>query len=909
MGKLVERRLPTLFGGVSRQPDLVRRPNQVDAMDNALASVVTGGFEKRPNTQHIAALSGLDNTEEYFVHPIDRDSTEQTVVLITAGSIKAYNAITGAAKTVTIGDTKRYFLIEVSGLDGTGIVEVDGADFEKQLAFDSSETTFAWGWQLSDATTGRFKVEGSVDGDTWNDIQTGVGGSAAGTFNTTIDAVATGDHNYIRFNITTGMAGADDTLTIWATFKDLTYLLDSVDGPEDFAAVSVVDHTFITNRNVVTRMAEADSGTVVDTARSTASGTPPAGIPAPDGEVGIHKIVNDTDAFATFYVNDDEDDLWKEVADPNAHNAFDTSSMPHELVRNADGTFTYSAAAWVDRPVGDETITPAPSFIGKAITDVGFFRNRISFMADERSFQGRADAVYTLWPEKAIEVLATDPIDRGDTTSDVNKLKWSVVFRKLLFATSDRAQFELSSQGAFTSTSADFDQTTRYPATPLTRPVVMGDVLYFGASGLSNAQVYEYFFDESALTNSAADITKHVRDYIPNDVMAFAADTQTGTVFVLSSGERNSLYVYKTFFDGGTKLQSAWGRYRFGSDSSAAYIHGTAIFSGYLVLVIERADGGIYLEQMPLEREAPDSTMGYIPLIDQREVTTGSYDSTNDVTTFTPTWEHSDDAEVVTGPSFTSPGERLTVAYPDEYTLTLASVAADETIVINGLTFTAHASTTTTANREFDISGNDAADAGELTTVINDSTDGVDGVTATDNMDGTISLNIDDAFDGSITAPTGTAITSGTITATEVDQKIAARGDFSSAQSYMGRQYNKSVTLSKLYMREGDEDPAIISGRLQVKDISFNYEETGYFTVTVTPLGRDAREYVFIGNIAGDAQTVAGTPPIDDEGVFRAGVGSDGRTVTIEIENDSPFPSVITAASWRGFFNELSRQG
>lgn len=63
-------------------------------------------------------------------------------------------------------------------------------------------------------------------------------------------------------------------------------------------------------------------------------------------------------------------------------------------------------------------------------------------------------------------------------------------------------------------------------------------------------------------------------------------------------------------------------------------------------------------------------------------------------------------------------------------TLTLASVVAAETVVINGITFTAHATTTTVANREFHVGVSDTADAAELVTCINDATYGVPGVTA-----------------------------------------------------------------------------------------------------------------------------------------------------------------------------------
>jgi len=63
-------------------------------------------------------------------------------------------------------------------------------------------------------------------------------------------------------------------------------------------------------------------------------------------------------------------------------------------------------------------------------------------------------------------------------------------------------------------------------------------------------------------------------------------------------------------------------------------------------------------------------------------------------------------------------------------TVTLATVLEAQTLTINARVFTAHATVTTVANREFSISGDDAADAAALATCINDATYGVPGVTA-----------------------------------------------------------------------------------------------------------------------------------------------------------------------------------
>jgi len=88
------------------------------------------------------------------------------------------------------------------------------------------------------------------------------------------------------------------------------------------------------------------------------------------------------------------------------------------------------------------------------------------------------------------------------------------------------------------------------------------------------------------------------------------------------------------------------------------------------------------------------------------------------------------EAEILFGAGTQDTQNIVVFMYIEEMTVTLATVLADETITINGLTFTAHVDTTTPANREFDISGDDTADAGELVTCINDPTYGVPGVTA-----------------------------------------------------------------------------------------------------------------------------------------------------------------------------------
>jgi len=98
--------------------------------------------------------------------------------------------------------------------------------------------------------------------------------------------------------------------------------------------------------------------------------------------------------------------------------------------------------------------------------------------------------------------------------------------------------------------------------------------------------------------------------------------------------------------------------------------------------------------------------------------------------------------EVWRTPAALGAGVLLTLAtdYNVVDQITLASVENGDTIVIGGVTFTAHTDTTTPADREFAIDGSDTEDAVELVSLINNATYGVSGVTATSAL-GVVSLS------------------------------------------------------------------------------------------------------------------------------------------------------------------------
>src|SRR5690606_1446415 len=69
--------------------------------------------------------------------------------------------------------------------------------------------------------------------------------------------------------------------------------------------------------------------------------------------------------------------IWRETCKPGIKTRLDPATMPHLLIREADGGFAFQRADWDPRMAGDDNSAPFPSFTGQTINDMAFFKNRL----------------------------------------------------------------------------------------------------------------------------------------------------------------------------------------------------------------------------------------------------------------------------------------------------------------------------------------------------------------------------------------------------------------------------------------------------------------------------------------------------------------------------------------------------
>ena len=308
--------------------------------------------------------------------------------------------------------------------------------------------------------------------------------------------------------------------------------------------------------------------------------------------------------------------VWKECIGPGLSYEFDASTMPHKLVRTFSGAtpvFEFGPVDWADRAVGDDLTNPEPSFVGLTINDIFLFRGRMGFLSDDNVILSEAGNFENFWRTTTTILAESDRIDIGVSHPKVSILHSAVQWNEKLIMFSDQTQFILEGDPYLTPQTAQVSTITSYENISSTRPVGNGRAIAFPYKQGDYSGVRE-LYQAAQDVYDAEDTTQPVPSYLVGDIVEMAASTVDGVLVCLTGGERSSLFVFKYYYSGQERAQSAWSKYTFGSD---AEIRSVAFIDTTLYLVVVR-DQGLFLESLEFGSNIQDPDSEFVVRLDRR---------------------------------------------------------------------------------------------------------------------------------------------------------------------------------------------------------------------------------------------------------------------------------------------------
>lgn len=810
---LISTTLPNLIGGVSQQPYTIRMASQCEAMENCLPSVVEF-LRRRPGTYHRAKL--LNNTvTNAAAHVIDRDSMEQYVVVVTNGDLRIFD-LKGNRQIVRFPDGPDYLTAKNPNTE-MDFLTINDYTFlvNKTVTVKRNEATtpvrqpevlvfikqasYATDYHITlDDTTyshTTYKDDNrSIDGKEYNVNNIGEG---------KMEDSAWKDAN--RYKLSSTVITAD--------------LAAKINASGDYVCQAVKSTLWIRRNDGATfksQVSDSRSNSHVSITTNKVQRFSDLPVVAPNGYAT--EITGDqSSSFDNYYVKFETNDgvdfdtgVWVETVKPGITHSLDARTMPHALVREADGTFSFKTLEWTPRECGDLDSAPDPTFLGRKISDVFFYRNRLGFLSGENCILSEAGKFFNFFASTVTTIVDSDPIDVAASHYKAASLYHAVASAEGLLLFSDTTQFLLEHDETLSTKTVAVKPVTEFECAVRAKPIGSGKTVFFATDRGDWAGVREYFVEEDTSLTDATDLTSHVPHYIPGGIHTLVGSTNEDCLLALSDQDRQSIYLYKYFWNGREKLQSSWSKWTFsGEVLSAAFLNST------LMIIVQYADG-VYLEVMHLEPGYAEDGETYEYSLDrkitEKAVVSVKFDPDSRQSTVTFPYPLSDKPSIIS-------------RHPEDNRVSKYSP---------GVVF-------------------HVTEWGSNTAKVN--------------------------------------------------------GDLRGTAFMAGITYASLYEFSKQVLREdsGSGKLAVTEGRLQLRNMTLTYGDTGYFTVEVTPEYRDTDRRVFSGRLLGHGANVLGEQAISS-GTFRFPVLSQADAVTIKIVSDSPLPFHITSAGWEAYYHIRSRR-
>ena len=278
----------------------------------------------------------------------------------------------------------------------------------------------------------------------------------------------------------------------------------------------------------------------------------------------IVKVANsaadEDDYYVKFYGNNDKDGegVWEECNEPGRKISFDQSTMPLQLIRQADGTFQLDVVTYDDCQVGDSLTNPEPSFVGFPINRMCFFRNRMVMLSEENVIMSRPGEFFNFWSKTATTFTPQDVIDLSCSSEYPSEVFDAIQINAGLLLFTKNKQFMLTTDSDVLSPeTAKINAVSSYNFNEKTNPISLGTTVAF----LDNANKFTRFFEMSNVLRQGepdiVDQSQVISQALSKNISIISNSRENSVVFFSEKGS-DTLYGFRYFATGERRLLQSW---------------------------------------------------------------------------------------------------------------------------------------------------------------------------------------------------------------------------------------------------------------------------------------------------------------------------------------------------------------
>lgn len=852
-------KIPALYQGISRQAPSIRFAGQVQDAKNISFNIVDGA-RKRPGTKYSATLTTSNaasnmprspsGTSQYKIHRIERDDQEEYAIIYGPGLFQVYDYNNDTFADFTVDSAaKNYLTYGTPSADQLRFTTIADVTFivntlRPTESSDNGENITA---STMPVKLSRTSVHGSGDGLVF-DLAL-VDWKSRSKHHQIITRTSGGDSSQFKLKF------AGDFTVYLPGDASAQQVEDALQGngydPDDF-----MEEQTYTQWNEDTQISEEVSYDppqyeTTDPNAGTIDALAIEGLPAfPYGKV---ICTGGPLNFRPVKVR------------------FSPDLEMEELIQ-----FSYGAGGFTGTITAGENVNDAqPRFCDmelpadeRRITDIAMIRNRLVLSTGSYLVFSQVDDFYNFYMEEPPTLIDSDRFQIQIAGTEVSLVEHMVPFRRsIIVLTKSGVQYEVRGGDTLAPGTASLTPTTRYD-TQSTEPAQFGDRLYMAGAATGYSTLLEYFYDENAVSNRAAFLTKHVDDLVPPDVRRIAANPAQEAVYVMPTLEGD--VGARTITTNNFETTLTW--------------HNAAAW-----------DGGVVPQAYDTARITVGETVQF--------TTDDGYGTTDTGTTAASSAAIA--GKLFVYRAYTAGNERKQSAWTvwdfDDDAIQDIAIYDDEMLVM----------------RRVITEGNvvrlvfDKMELGEATRnengftvpirmdhmiVTSAGTGGGETATEWDLAAITGITGYTDRGINRVVAADGTEYTP-TLTHDSGGTTVTVAADLDATTVAIGRAVDAEIELSQVYVRDRQERP-LRDGRTRIKKANIEHRQTSLYTATITSTqtGAPVRTYT-LGPGLGTVETY---------GFTHFWIGGSAPETTVKLESNNAGPCTWTSIEWHGEYDTLT---
>lgn len=289
------------------------------------------------------------------------------------------------------------------------------------------------------------------------------------------------------------------------------------------------------------------------------------------------------------------------------------------------GGGSFNGPTWSASAIGDNETNPTPYFIGRQITYLGVFQDRLVIGAGGVLRFSKSGDYLNVFRSTVLSAVADDTMELLSQGSEDDELRYSVLYNQNLVLFGKNRQYVITGQQVLVPSGANMPVMSNHVGAAEVPPLAVGGQIFYAKQGRRAASVFQIEPGRVADSPESYPVSSQLDTYLQGKVIEIAAMPKPTVLLARVSGKPHELKLF-TYLDldaNSGRAQDAWHTWRFNA-AMGVVLGMSKDDNGLLVPFIRKANGTVYatMDLVPVE-----SGLGTNPYLDSQRsysVPTGS---------------------------------------------------------------------------------------------------------------------------------------------------------------------------------------------------------------------------------------------------------------------------------------------